>query len=68
MKMQCIISGIEAIVIDYIRPSLFRGRTFIPRTAQFLVWLLSGMTLGCLYYFNYTDVGLVNAIKLLWTL
>ena len=63
-----LISGIEAVVIDYIRPSLFHGKTLIPRIAQACVWLLSAFTLGSLYYFNYTDVGLVNAIKLLWTL
>ena len=62
------ISGIEAVVIDYIRPSLFHGKTLIPRIAQACVWLLSAFTLGSLYYFSYTDVGLVNAIKMLWRL
>jgi hypothetical protein len=33
-----------------------------------LVWALSAFTLGALYYFNYTDVGLINAIKMLWKL
>ena len=28
---------------------------------------LSAVTLGGLFYFNYTDVGVVNAIKMLWT-
>ena len=59
-------SGIEAIVVDYVRPSLFGGSTVIPNIAQALVWALSVFTLGGLYYFNYTDVGLVNAIKMLW--
>lgn len=58
--------GVEAIVVDYIRPSLFNGSTVIPNIAQGLVWLLSALTLGGLYYFNYTDVGIVNAIKMLW--
>lgn len=58
--------GIEAIVVDYIRPSLFGGKTFIPNICQGLVWALSAFTLGGLYYFNYIDVGLVNAIKMLW--
>ena len=57
----------EAIVVDYIRPSLFGGKTLIPNIAQGAVWLLSGVTLGGLYYFNYTDVGIVTAIKMLWT-
>ena len=60
--------GVEAIVVDYIRPSLFGGSTVIPNLAQALVWALSAFTLGALYYFNYTDIGLVNAIKMLWKL
>merc|ERR1712083_976041 len=58
--------GVEAIVVDYIRPALFGGSTIIPNIAQALVWALSAFTLGALYYFNYTDVGIVNAIKMLW--
>ena len=54
-------------MVDYIRPSLFGGKTLIPNIAQGAVWLLSGVTLGGLYYFNYTDVGIVTAIKMLWT-
>merc|ERR1712141_635707 len=60
--------GVEAIVVDYIRPSLFGGKTLIPNICQGAVWLLSFLTLGGLYYFNYTDVGFVNAIKMLWSL
>ena len=80
--------GVEAIVVDYIRPSLFGGSTFIPNLCvgwveikvfqlmvvsynwsySSLVWILSAVTLGALYYFNYTDVGIVNAIKMLWKL
>merc|ERR1712076_286736 len=60
--------GVEAIVVDYIRPSLFGGNTVIPNLAQALVWALSAFTLGALYYFNYTDIGIVNAIKMLWKL
>jgi hypothetical protein len=33
-----------------------------------LVWALSAFTLGALYYFAYTDVGIINAIKMLWKL
>ena len=36
--------------------------------ANTLVWVLSAFTLGGLYYFAYTDVGVVNAIKMLWRL
>ena len=59
-------SGLEAIVVDYIRPSLFGGSTIIPNMAQSAVWLLSLATLAGLYYFNYTDVGIVNALKMFW--
>lgn len=59
--------GVEAIVVDYIRPVLFGGNTIIPNICHGLVWALSAFTLGALYYFNYTDVGIVNAIKMLWT-
>jgi len=60
--------GIEALVVDYVRPVLFNGSTVIPNICIGLVWLLSAVTLGALYYFNYTDVGIVNAIKMLWKL
>jgi len=60
--------GIEAIVVDYIRPALFGGSTTIPNICVALVWALSAFTLGALYYFAYTDVGIVNAIKMLWKL
>jgi len=60
--------GVEAIVVDYIRPALFGGSTVIPNICVALVWLLSAVTLGSLYYFAYTDVGIVNAIKMLWRL
>ena len=33
-----------------------------------LVWVLSAFTLGGLYYFSYTDVGIINAIKMMWRL
>jgi hypothetical protein len=54
--------------VDYIRPSLFNGSTVIPNIAVSLVWALSAFTLGALYYFNYTDVSIINAIKMLWRL
>jgi len=58
--------GIEAIVVDYVRPVLF-GET-IPKIGIALVYALSALTLGGLLYFIYTDVGIVNAVKLLWKL
>ncbi|KAK3894560.1 hypothetical protein Pcinc_001716 [Petrolisthes cinctipes] len=58
--------GVEAIVVDYIRPSLF-GK-IIPKLAVGAVYGLSFLTLGGLCYFIYTDVGIINAVKLLWKL
>lgn len=58
--------GVEAIVVDYIRPSVF-GKV-ISKLALGGVYALSIATLGGLCYFIYTDVGIVNAVKLLWKL
>ncbi|XP_071535631.1 succinate dehydrogenase [ubiquinone] cytochrome b small subunit, mitochondrial [Panulirus ornatus] len=58
--------GVEAIVVDYVRPSIF-GK-IIPKLAVGAVYVLSFVTLGGLCYFIYTDVGIVNAVKLLWKL
>jgi len=56
--------GVEAIVVDYIRPSVFGN--IIPKLAVAAVYALSFFTLGGLCYFTYTDVGIINAVKLLW--
>jgi len=58
--------GIEAIVLDYVRPSIFGP--VIPKISIAAVYALSALTLGGLFYFIYTDVGIVNAIKMLWKL
>jgi len=58
--------GIEAIVFDYVRPSVFGP--VIPKLAMAAVYGLSAMTLGGLIYFIYSDVGLVQVIKMLWKL
>jgi len=56
--------GVEAIVVDYIRPALFGP--LIPKMAILMVYLLSILSLGGLFYFNYTDVGITNAIRMAW--
>jgi len=56
--------GVEAIVTDYIRPSIFG--TVMPRVSIALVYLLSITALTGLFYFNYTDVGMVNGLKMAW--
>lgn len=55
--------GVEAIVVDYVRPAIFGP--VIPKMALGSVYLLSVLALGGLFYFNYTDVGLVTAIRML---
>uniref|UniRef100_A0A023FQU8 Succinate dehydrogenase [ubiquinone] cytochrome b small subunit n=1 Tax=Amblyomma cajennense TaxID=34607 RepID=A0A023FQU8_AMBCJ len=58
--------GIETIVVDYVRPTLFGS--VIPKIAVGGVYALSIAALTGLLYFNFTDVGLAKAIQLLWTL
>lgn len=55
--------GVEAIVTDYVRPSIF-GPT-IPKISIALVYILSSLTLGGLFMFNYTDVGITQATRML---
>jgi len=58
--------GIEASVIDYLRPKVV-GET-IAKFSLAMIYVISAFTLGGLCYFNYTDVGIINAIKMLWKL
>lgn len=55
--------GLEAIVSDYVRPSIF-GPT-IPKLSLWLVNILSMLALGGLFVFNYTDVGITQATRML---
>lgn len=54
--------GFEALVVDYIRPSLFGP--VIPKVALATLYLVSIMALAGLFYLNYSDVGLSTAIKM----
>lgn len=58
--------GIEAIVVDYVRPSIVGAA--LSKAAVAVVYGVSVLTLGGLFYFNYTDVGLSQAIRMLWKL
>jgi succinate dehydrogenase (ubiquinone) membrane anchor subunit len=40
----------------------------IPKLALASLYGFSIMALGGLIYFNYSDVGLVNAVKMFWKL
>lgn len=54
--------GFEAIVVDYVRPSLF-GPT-VPKIALASVYLISMLALAGLFYLNYSDVGLTTALRM----
>lgn len=56
--------GVEAIVVDYIRPTIF-GEV-LPKVSLAMVYLLSALALGGLFYFNYTDVGVTKGLKMAW--
>lgn len=56
--------GMEAIAADYARPK--RCGVFLSKAAIGVNYFLSAFMLGALFYFNYSDVGLVEAVKMLW--
>lgn len=53
-------------MVDYIRPVLF-GEV-MPKVARSLVYLLSALTLGGLMYFNFNDIGVVEAVRKFWAI
>ncbi|CAG2175644.1 unnamed protein product [Oppiella nova] len=53
---------IHAIVVDYIRPSIFGS--VVAKLMVAYVYMLSIAALAGLFYFNYTDVGLGVAIRM----
>lgn len=55
--------GIEAIVVDYVRPSIVGP--VVPKISVALVYILSSLALGGLFMFNYTDVGITQAVRML---
>ncbi|CAN7982638.1 unnamed protein product [Ixodes hexagonus] len=58
--------GVETIVVDYVRPKIFGA--VIPKVAVGAVYALSISALVGLLYFNFTDVGIVKAVQLIWSL
>uniref|UniRef100_A0A1B6D8P8 Succinate dehydrogenase [ubiquinone] cytochrome b small subunit n=1 Tax=Clastoptera arizonana TaxID=38151 RepID=A0A1B6D8P8_9HEMI len=58
--------GIEAIVVDYVRPSIFGN--VIPKIGVLLVYALSIGTLAGLLNFIFNDVGLANGVRMFWNL
>uniref|UniRef100_A0A4D5RB75 Succinate dehydrogenase [ubiquinone] cytochrome b small subunit n=1 Tax=Scolopendra viridis TaxID=118503 RepID=A0A4D5RB75_SCOVI len=58
--------SLENVIHDYIRPRLHGEAA--PRIAIAVLYFFSAMTLGGLFYFNYNDVGLGNAVRMIWKL
>lgn len=58
--------GLETIVVDYMRPKVVGPA--LAKLGVAVVYGISVFTLGGLFYFNYSDVGIVNAIKMFWKL
>lgn len=55
--------GVEAIVTDYIRPAIFGP--VIPKISIALVYVLSVLAASGLFIFNWTDVGLTQAFRMI---
>lgn len=55
--------GVEAIVTDYIRPSIFGP--VIPKVSIALVYVLSVLAASGLFIFNWTDVGVTQAFRMI---
>lgn len=58
--------GVEAMVVDYVRPSVFGA--VIPKLAIGGLYGFSIITLAGLFYFIFKDVGIVNSIYMIWKL
>lgn len=58
--------GLHGVCCDYIRPKLFGAA--LAKLAEVIVYILSFLAFGSVMYFNYTDVGLIPAMKMLWKL
>uniref|UniRef100_A0A646QDH0 Succinate dehydrogenase [ubiquinone] cytochrome b small subunit n=1 Tax=Hemiscolopendra marginata TaxID=943146 RepID=A0A646QDH0_9MYRI len=58
--------SLENVIHDYVRPRLYGE--IVPRVATAILYFFSAMILGGLCYFNYTDVGLGNAVRMIWKL
>lgn len=58
--------GIEACVVDYVRPVIF-GQV-IPKIAPFLVVAYSALVLGGLLYFINTDIGISQTVRKFWAI
>ncbi|KAH8381830.1 hypothetical protein KR009_000461 [Drosophila setifemur] len=58
--------GVEAMVVDYMRPSVVGN--VLPKVAHIALIVISVAALGGLFYFIQNDVGLANGIKRFWAI
>ncbi|KAH8418081.1 hypothetical protein KR222_011565, partial [Zaprionus bogoriensis] len=58
--------GVEAMVVDYLRPSVVGN--VLPKVAHIALILISVATLGGLFYIIKNDIGLANGIKRFWAI
>ncbi|EDW83262.1 uncharacterized protein Dwil_GK22767 [Drosophila willistoni] len=58
--------GVEAMVVDYLRPQVVGN--VVSKGAHAALIVLSVATLGGLFYFIKNDVGLANGIKRFWAI
>lgn len=58
--------GLEAIVVDYVRPILVGN--VVPKLAHALLIVFSAVTLGGLVYFIQNDVGIGRAVRKIWAI
>lgn len=56
--------GLEAIVTEYVRTILFG--TLIPKLAMLIVYGITAVMLGGLYYLIFNDMGMVRAFWKIW--
>jgi len=63
--------GLEAIVIDYLCRPLIMNKPVSEKWGRYgkrIVLLFSILTLAAVINFNFNDVGITKAVKMLWTL
>ncbi|XP_023176139.1 succinate dehydrogenase [ubiquinone] cytochrome b small subunit, mitochondrial [Drosophila hydei] len=58
--------GVEAMVVDYMRPSVVGN--ILPKVSHIALIIMSVATLGGLFYYIKNDVGLANGIKRFWAI
>lgn len=61
---QTILRGLEACVIDYVRPIIFGPA--IPKITLGLLYVISAATLGGLLYYNHICIGIGRTGRRFW--